>query len=166
MPTAKKPAASAAPETPNPWGDLKPIEVHSSFMKFEKIYDGVSGTVIDIQHEVPGNKFDFDSDQFELIATHGFYHNKDGSKVEFETGSRVIVPIKHNPKTSATKKARTLKIGQVVTFVFTEKIDTGKGNEFKNIEVYSDGTFDEDWLKENRPSPLKGAQEFFGGEVV
>lgn len=147
--------------TKQPWGDLTPINVSTGYMKFNKLYDGVAGTITDIRLNVAGGKYAYETDNFDLLVDHGFHHDATGNKIVLEPGTPIIVSIKYNEKTSISRKVRKLKIGQKVAFALIDFVDTGKGNPFKNIEVYSTGEMDEEWVKANQPASYEDVKEMF-----
>lgn len=158
--------AQAAAPANNPWSDLSPVEVPTgNFMKFKKLFDGIAGTIIDMQLELENKKFGRKEDRLTFLVDHGFYHEGD-EKIEFDTGSEIVVTLPYNPKAAVGKKIRKLKLGQNVAMVFTELVDTGQPQPFKNIEVYDLGTVNEEWVKGNAPATAEDAKKIFGGEVV
>lgn len=147
----------------HPWSDMPTVEVElGNYFQFKKINDGIAGTVVDMALEVENTKLKRIEDRITILTEHGYYHNKEGQKIDVDTGAEMVCTFAYKPTSPISKKIRKLKLGQIVAFVYINDIDTKQVNPFKNIEVFSDGSVNEEWVKENASSPLEAAKKIFG----
>jgi len=103
--------------------------ITGSWFNFDKIGDILVGTYVNKGH-VPSK-----------------YHAEDDEVYEIKTDDGDIHLVRE--RQCIKDDMRNIRLGQIVKFVFMSEKDTGKGNPFKDINVYANReVVDEEWLQE------------------
>ncbi len=128
-------------------------EIQSAFVKWGKIGDFISGTLIDVR-ETASNLPDKAGEMqknYDILVDEGSFHNLDDKKNPIEPA---VVLVKGDIYTVGGKpgidaQMRRIEMGQKLGMKFTdEKPPKTKGySAFKLIKVYTTGEKNQEWLE-------------------
>jgi hypothetical protein len=121
-------------------------EVKSPWVKFGKVGDNIYGTLIgvrEVMSQLPGKKGERVK-VYEVKADGGIFHETDDKKNPVEPAIQIADGEIYNVG------GGFIKLGQKIKIEFTEeKAPKQKGfSGMKIKKVYSNGKFDDEWLKE------------------
>jgi len=117
-------------------------EVESSTVNWGKIGDNISGTLINVQHDIE-TQFGPNS-IYTIKGDTGSYTNKTSSEIKVEEGMSYDVWGRGDVFNG---KMNGLKIGQKVKLQYAEDKKSQKGNPAKIIKVLTNKKMDEEWLE-------------------
>lgn len=121
-------------------------EVQPQSINWGKIGDNVFGTKIGQRNDID-TKFGKNS-IYAVKVEGGFFHNKQGEKVELKAGETWEVWGRNDIFDAQMNR---MQIGQKFGLKFTESHPSTKGNEAKIIKIYTTGEIDKEFLES---SPL------------
>jgi len=145
-------------------------EAKNSFVKFSKVGDSIDGTLVsvrEIRSQLPKRETEMVK-IYEIKADSGSFHDIDDKKAVVEPAIEIqpgeIWNVSGGSKESPSmidNKFRNIKLGQKVRVEFTEELPPKKKgfSPTKVKKVYTNGKFDEEFIKEQEEK-AKGEAEY------
>lgn len=119
-------------------------EVKPQSINWGKVGDNVAGTKVG-QRKGIKTKFGINS-CYEVKVSGGFFHSKEGEKVELKDGEVWTFWGRNQIFDGAIER---MQIGQIFGLKLTDIVPSTKGNDAKIIKVFTTGAVDTAWLESN-----------------
>ncbi len=117
-------------------------EVQPQSVNWGEVGDNIFGTKIAVRHKVP-TKFGPNS-LYSIKATGGEFTDVHGVKVVIKEGEVWDVWGRNDIFNAQLDR---MQIGQKLGLKLISTAPSGKGNDFKNVKVYTTGEMDTEWLE-------------------
>ena len=117
-------------------------EVQPQSVNWKEVGDNIFGTKIAVRHNVD-TKFGKNS-LYTIKAEGGHFTDVNGNKVEIKPGENWDVWGRNDIFNAQLDR---MQIGQKLGLKLIEVTPSSKGNDFKNVKVFTTGEMDQEWLE-------------------